>query len=191
MTPETEDQLRQYFRDATATVDGRPELVRDAVHSGKARLRRRRSAAVGAAVAASLGIALMVPIIQSTTDPDLHQSSPAASAPITALPRIATSSWRLGDDVSPLFALLHDAPLGLSSDGQCLVVGDRRLVVWPAGYSVVLREGDVTVLDETGAEAARVGDLITVVGGPGDIPADACGLSSAFHIQSRVSSARP
>ena len=113
------------------------------------------------------------------------------SAPITALPRIATSSWRLGDDVSPLFALLHDAPLSLSSDGQCLVVGDRRLLVWPAGYSVVLRDGDVTVLDETGAEAARVGDLITAVGGSGDIPANACGLGSAFHIQSRVSSTRP
>jgi len=119
------------------------------------------------------------------------------SAPITALPRIAISSWRVGDDVSPLFALLHGAPLSLSSDGQCLVVGDRDkntnvgLVVWPAGYSVVLRDGDVTVLDETGAEAARVGDLITAVGGRGDIPTNACGLGSAFHIQSRVSSTRP
>lgn len=83
-------------------------------------------------------------------------------------------------------------PLSLSSDGQCLVVGDHDkntdvgLVVWPAGYTVVLRDGDVTVLDETGAEAARVGDLITAVGGHGDTPANACGLSSAFHIQSRV-----
>jgi hypothetical protein len=197
MTAETEDQLRQYFRDATATVDGRPELVRDAVHAGRARLRRRSRATVGAAVAASLGIALMVPIIRSATDPAQHDSSPAATAPITALPRIATSSWRPGDDVSPLFTLLRGAPLSLSSDGQCLVLGnpeknpDVGLAVWPAGYSVILRDGDVAVLDETGAEAARVGDRITAVGGFGDSPANACGLSFGFNIQGGVSSTRP
>jgi hypothetical protein len=109
------------------------------------------------------------------------------SAPIRALPRIATSSWRLGD--GGLLALLQ-APLSLSSDGRCLVAGDHDLVVWPAGYSVVMRDGHVTVLDETGADAARVGDLMTAGGGQGVVPANACGLGSAFHIQSRVSTTR-
>jgi hypothetical protein len=188
MTPETEDQLRQYFRDETAAVDGRPELVRDAVRAGKTRL-RRRSAAVGAAVAACLGIALVVPSIQSHTGPDQHDSSPAAPAPTPALPHIATASSR------PETIHLADlrATLRLTSDGRCLVVGagDDSLVVWPMGYSVVLRDGHVTVLDETGAEAARVGDFITAPGVGGEAPANACGLTSASNIEGGVHTTRP
>ena len=114
--------------------------------------------------------------------------TPTATPSSYPLPHIATSSWRPGD--AGQLAILH-AKLSLSSDGRCLVAGDHDLVVWPAGYIVVLRKGRVTVLDETGAEAAQVGDLITAGGGAGDIPANACGLSSAFYIQSRVSSTRP
>ena len=124
----------------------------------------------------------------STPHPSSTQRPGATGSPIPTpmatpssytLPHIATSSWRLGD--VGLDARLH-AKLSLSSDGRCLVVGDHDLVVWPAGYSVVLREGRVTVLDETGAEAARLGDLITAVGGPGDIPANACGLRTRKQI---------
>jgi len=129
-----------------------------------------------------------VPIIQSSTGPDQHDSSPGAPAPILALPHIATSSWRPGD-VARL-AALH-ARLSLSADGRCPVAGDNQLgdntlLVWPAGYHVVPRDGHVTVLDETGAEAARVGDLIKAGGGAGEVPANACGLSSAFQIESEV-----
>lgn len=186
MRLETEDQLRQYFNDATATVDDVPDLVTKAVRTGKARLRKRR-AAVGGALSAAVVVSVLVPIIQPAFNARQNESNPAAST-VSALPQIATSTWRQGDD--GLFARLH-ATLNLSSDGRCFVVGDHDLVVWPADYTVVLRDGRITVLDETGAEAARVGDLITAGGGQGDVPANGCGLSSAFHIQSQVNSTRP
>jgi hypothetical protein len=204
MTPETEDELRQYFRDATATVDGRPDLVGDVVHAGKRRLRRRRSAVVGAAAAATLAIALVVPIIQSANDPGQRDSSPAATATTQPLPQIATWPRPTGKVPVAYPGALLEATLQLSSDGQCLVAGGRepsasdKLLVWPPGYSVALRDGHVRVLDESGAEAARVGDHFSA-GGAADQspvngvpwthrgrtvhpPANACGLSSAFYI---------
>ena len=189
MSPDIEDQLRQYFRDTTATVGSGPNLVSNAVHIGTLRRRRHRSAAVGAAVVASLGLALAVPMVQSAIGPDQRLSSPPASVPAQGLPQIATSSWRPGD--GGRLALLK-ARLSLSTDGRCLVVGttEVELVVWPKGYSVVLRDGQVTVLDQAGGEVARVGDVITAGGGTGHAPANSCGLGSAFNIESTVSSTR-
>lgn len=188
MSHDIEDQLRQYFRDTTTTVGGSPNLVSNAVHTGRVRRRRHRSAAVGAAVAASLGLVIAVPIIQSAMGPDRPASSVPASVP--ALPQIVTSSWQRGDSAD---AAAMKGRLSLSTDGRCLVVGPTggRLVVWPKGYSVVLRDGQVTVLDEAGAEVARVGDVIDAGGGFGDVPANSCGLGEAFYIQSKVSRTHP
>jgi hypothetical protein len=188
MSHDIEDQLRQYYRDTATTVDGDPNLVSNAVRTGTARRRRHRSAAVGAAVAASLGLVLAVPTVQSSMGPDQRVSSAPASVPAQGLPQIATSSWQPGD--GGRLAQLN-ARLGLSKDGRCLVVGETKLVVWPKGYSVVLREGQVTVLDLAGAEVARVGDVITAGGGRGPAPANSCGLGFGFNIESKVSSTRP
>ena len=209
MSRDIEDQLRRYYRDTATTVGADPNLVSNAVHTGTARRRRHRSAAVGAAVAASVGLVLAVPIVQSAKGPDQRVSSAPASVPAQGLPQIATSSWQPGD--GGRLALLH-ARLGLSKDGRCLVVGEppagtaerwTELVVWPKGYSVVLRDGQVTVLDQAGAEVARVGDVITAggglasaeemrtLGGSGPAPANTCGLGLGFNIESKVSSTRP
>lgn len=200
MSHDIEDQLRQYYRDTATTVGGDPNLVSNAVHAGTARRRRHRSAAVGAAVAASLGLVLAVPIVQSAMGPDQRVSSAPASVPAQGLPQIATSSWPIG---SGSRLALMTGRLGLSKDGRCLVVGETQLVVWPKGYSVVLRDGQVTVLDQAGAEVARVGDVITAGGGlasaeemrtlgaSGPAPANSCGLGFGFNIQSKVSSTRP
>jgi hypothetical protein len=103
------------------------------------------------------------------------------------LPQIATSSWQPGDGGR---LALFRGPLGLSKDGRCLV-GGKALLVWPKGYSVVLRDGQVTVLDQAGAEVARVGDVITFGGGGAPAPANSCGLGYKLNIQSKVSSTRP
>ena len=198
MSHDIEDQLRQYYRDTATSVGADPNLVSNAVHTGTAR--RRRSVAGGAAAAASLGLVLAVPIVQSAMGPDQRVSSAPASVPAAGLPQIATSSWQPGD--GGRLAQLH-ARLGLSKDGRCLVVGETKLVVWPKGYSVVLREGQVTVLDQAGAEVARVGDVITAGGGlasaeemrtlgaSGPAPTNSCGLGLGFNIESKVSSTRP
>jgi len=114
----------------------------------------------------------------------------SAPASVPALPQIVTSSWQRGDTAD---AAAMKGRLSLSTDGRCLVVGaaEGNLVVWPKGYSVVLRDGQVTVLDEAGAEVARVGDVIDAGGGLGDAPANSCGLGGAFYIQSKVSSTHP
>src|SRR5665811_55025 len=75
MSHDIEDQLRQYYRDTATTVGGDPNLVSNAVHTGTARRRRHRSAAVGAALAASLGLVLAVPTVQSAMGPDQRVSS--------------------------------------------------------------------------------------------------------------------
>ena len=201
MSPDIEDQLRQHYQDTATTVAGDPNLVSNAVRTGTARRRRHRGAAVGAAVAASLGLILAVPTLQSARGPDQQGSRAAASVPAQGLPQIATSSWQAGD-VS--LAALFRGPLGLSKDGRCLVGGKAQdLLVWPKGYSVALRDGQVTVLDQAGAEVARVGDVITAGGGlasdeemrtlgaSGPAPTKNCGLRSGFNIQSKVSSTRP
>lgn len=166
-------------------VGGGPDLVRNAVHTGTLRRRRHRSAVVGAAVAASLGLVLAVPMVQSALAPDQRVSS--ATAPVPALPQIATSSYRW--PAGGLQALLKGR-LTLSTDGHCLAVGKTELV-WPKGYRVALRNGQVTVLDDAGAQVARVGDVIQAGGGLGDAPADGCGLGSKtappFSIHSKVS----
>ena len=74
MSPDIEDQLRQYYRDSATTMVADPNLVSNAVHTGTARRRRHRSAAVGAAVAASVGLVLVVPIVQSAMRPDQRVS---------------------------------------------------------------------------------------------------------------------
>ena len=200
MSPDIEDQLRQYYRDIATTVGADPNLASNAVRTGTARRRRRRSAAVVAAVAASVGLVLAVPTVQSAMRPAQRVSSAPASVPAQGLPQIATSSWQPGD--GGRLAQLH-ARLGLSKDGRCLVVGETKLVVWPKGYSVVLRDGQVTVLDQAGAEVARVGDVITAGGGlasaeemrtlgaSGPAPTNSCGLGLGFNIESKVSSTRP
>jgi hypothetical protein len=186
------------------------DVDEDSTRNGPGRALSASQAATGTMIGMRVPRHIIIPVLiaaallgggagctNSTPHPSSTQRPGATGSPIPTpmatsssytLPHIATSSWRLGD--VGLTARLH-AKLSLSSDGRCLVVGDHDLVVWPAGYSVVLREGRVTVLDETGAEAARVGDLITAGGGLSDSPANACALSSAFHIQSRVSSTRP
>ena len=120
MPPDIEDQLRQYYRDTATTVDGDPNLVSNAVHTGTARRRRHRSAAVGAAVAASVGLVLAVPTVQSAMRPDQRVSNAPASVPAQGLPQIATSSWQPGDGGR---LALFRGPLGLSKDGRCLVGG--------------------------------------------------------------------
>ena len=75
MSHDIEDHLRQYYRDTATTVGGDPNLVSNAVRTGTARQRRRRGAAVGAAVAASVGLVLAVPIVQSAMGPDQRVSS--------------------------------------------------------------------------------------------------------------------
>jgi hypothetical protein len=80
MSHDIEDQLRQYYQDTATTVAGDPSLVSNAVHTGTARRRRHRgaavgSAAVGAAVAASLGLVFAVPAVQSARGPDQRVSS--------------------------------------------------------------------------------------------------------------------
>jgi hypothetical protein len=209
MSSDIEDQLRQYYQDTATTVGADPNLASNAVRTGTARRRRHRGAAVGAAVAASLGLVLAVPMVQSAMRPAQRVSSISASVPAAGLPQIATSSWQPGD--GGRLAGLH-ARLGLSKDGRCLVVGEppagtaerwTTLVVWPKGYSVVLRHGQVTVLDQAGAEVARVGDVITAggglagaeemrtLGGSGPAQAKSCGLGLGFNIESKVSSTRP
>jgi len=74
MSHDIEDQLRQYYRDTATSVGADPNLVSNAVHTGTARRRRRRGAAVGAAVAASLGLVLAVPTVQSAMRPDQRVS---------------------------------------------------------------------------------------------------------------------
>ena len=188
MSHDIEDQLREYYRDTATTVGGDPNLVSNAVRTGTARQRRRRGAAVGAAVAASVGLVLAVPIVQSAMRPDQRVSSAPASVPAQGLPQIATSSWQPGDGGR---LALFRGPLGLSKDGRCLV-GGKALLVWPKGYSVVLRDGQVTVLDQAGAEVARVGDVITFGGGgAAPAPANSCGLGYKLNIESKVSSTRP
>jgi hypothetical protein len=189
MSSDIEDQLRQYYQDTATTIGGDPNLVSNAVRTGTARRRRRRSAVVGAVAAASLGLVLAVPAVQSAMRPDQRVSSAPASVPAAGLPQIATSSWQPGD---PSRLVLVKARLGLSKNGRCLVFGKTDLVVWPKGYSVVLRHGQVTVLDQTGAEAARVGEVITFGGGGrGPAPANSCGLSFGLHVEGKVSSMRP
>jgi hypothetical protein len=69
MSHDIEDQLRQYYWDTATTVGADPNLVSNAARTGAARRRRRRGAAVGAAVAASLGLVLAVPTVQSAMRP--------------------------------------------------------------------------------------------------------------------------
>lgn len=188
MSHDIEDQLRQYYQDAATTVGADPNLVSNAVRTGRARRRRHRSAAVGAAVVASVGLVLAVPVVQSAMGPDQRVSSAPAAAPAQGLPQIATSSWQPGDGGR---LALFRGPLGLSKDGRCLV-GGKALLVWPKGYRVVLRDGQVTVLDQAGAEVARVGDVITFGGGgSAPAPANSCGLAYKLNIESKVSSMRP
>lgn len=187
MSRDIEDQLRQYFRDTTTTVGGGPNLVSNAVRTGTVRRRRHRGAAVVAAAAASLGLVLAVPVVRSAMGP--YQPVAGAPASVPALPQIATSSYRW--PAGGLDALMKGR-LSLSTDGRCLVLGTTggNLVVWPKGYSVVLRDEQVTVLDQAGTEVARVGDVIQFGGGLGDTPANSCGLGSkpirAAYIQSKV-----
>jgi len=75
MSRDIEDQLRQFYRDTATTVAGDPNLVSNAVQTGTARRRRHRGAAVGAAVAASLGLILAVPTVHSAIAPDQRVSS--------------------------------------------------------------------------------------------------------------------
>jgi hypothetical protein len=188
MSPDIEDQLRQYYRDTATTVGADPNLASNAVRTGTARRRHHRGAAVVAAVAASVGLVLAVPTVQSAMRPDQRVSNAPASVPAAGLPQITTSSWQPGDGARlPLVT----ARLVLSKDGRCLVFGETDLVVWPKGYSVVLRGGQVTVLDQAGAEVARVGDVITFSGLRGPAPANSCGLGFGFNIESKVSSTRP
>jgi hypothetical protein len=78
MSSDIEDQLRQYYRDSATAVGADPDLVSNAVRTGTARRRRRRGAAVGGAVAVSLGLVLAVPTVQSAMRPE--QRVPSAGA---------------------------------------------------------------------------------------------------------------
>jgi hypothetical protein len=194
MSYDIEDQLRQHYRDSATSVGGDPSLVSKAVHTGTARRRRRRGAAVGAAVAASLGLVLAVPAVQSAMTPEQRVPGVPASVPTPMLPRIATSTWQIPPGSRPMGTKGGgiSGPLGLSKDGGCLAIGQEWLMVWPKGYTVARRAGHVTVLDQAGAKVARVGDVITVWSdtpgdqrrGPG--PANGCGLRYEFNIQSKV-----
>jgi len=75
MSHDIEDQLRQYYWDTATSVGADPNLVSNAVRTGTARRRRHRGATVGAAVAASLGLVLAVPTVQSAMAPGQRLSS--------------------------------------------------------------------------------------------------------------------
>jgi hypothetical protein len=82
-----------------------------------------------------------------------------AAASESSVP-ISTSPWRPGD---PSHLALITAAIGFTSDG-CPLLGTERGVVWPAGFTSVVKPGGEQVIVTADGREISEGDTIEAAG---------------------------
>jgi hypothetical protein len=157
----TGNDLRDLLRAAAAEGSNAVDLAEDAVAERirRRRIRGRRFAAGGLAIAAAAGIAGAAWAVLPG-----NGQLPAASGPGTAeVPRLVTSD---SDSPSGMEAALQ-ATLAVDANG-CVRAGAAVTLVWPHGYTVKGDAKSFEILDGTNNVVARSGVRLTIGGGGAD-----------------------
>ncbi len=155
-------QLKDLFEAGLAAAAPDTVDVDAAIAAG----RRRRRVRVGGTLLASAAVVVVAVLLGTGLFPS---RGPDTTGPAdgTSL-QIPTSQWKDGD--AGMTALAQGV-LVLRTDGCLVLASDspEMVVVWPAGFTAVARDGGAEVLGADGSVVARSGEQISLGGGESNV----------------------